>query len=641
MGSPRVFLAWSGQVDGAAALNKALDIVKTSLLARDYEVYDWNEQPHNRNINHEVEERLRDTDMLILEGSTERPNPAFEMGFARYPDLPIIVLKQEDSRELPADYGSPKYLLYPKDVGQEAKFVQLREELDLLLNRLERESFSGGHRALRRSLSGFVADLLNMSNHYSGDHPHLYLIHGLVNALTADLRSGGPSVIAADSDYYVQMFGALQERTDMRFRAIADLTDSTEAWWEMEHPEPLSNPGSERIFLVDWRLFFEREAELAALIDSFNEHLMTNPHYRIFLATDSDLDPHLRHPLGRDAVGRHLLLVQPGNAFGGYRSRPNRDGGRLFVMETDAYRYGNAEKYYASVQSRAIELKQGQDFLDIKRLWLETHQIGAWSRNWTHQTERRNRRYFARYDQHVRCWIPSYNQLISECAAMVAREILRVREHTNRSVKLLEIGYGTGSLTAQVGPWITRLSEPFANFGHLPPVEYYHAVDRADQMRMLARAELSKGNIGGEVTLLRQVAWKDVRADFTYDVIFGSLITHFMIERTPAGSAERFFAECAVRLSPHGSLVFADSFGLGPEGDTDEVRQEWRSWMVEEGLPEVHADSFLDGNRDMLEAHSVHELVEVAKRHGFELSEWRLPTASQIFAVVSFRRVAE
>lgn len=637
MDAPRVFLAWSGQLTNGAALGKALDIVKNVLTARGYEFYNWNEQPHNRNINKEVEEKLRGSDMLILESTTDRPNPAFEMGFARYPDLPIIVLRQEDASELPADFGAPRYLMYPKDVGQEVRFTQFREELEGLLDRLESETFSPGQRALRRALGGFVSNVLDASGHYAEDHPHLYLMHGWIDALAGEFRAGGPSMLLSDADYYVHMFGALHGRTDMRFRAIADLTDNTEPFWELEHPEPLSTAGSERIFLIDWRLFFEREAELAGYLDTWRDHLLTNPDYAIYVAADTDLDRHLRHPLGRDAVGRHLLLVEPGRAFGGYRFRTNRDAGRLFHMETDAYRYGHAEKYYRAVQGRSVKLEVGHDFVDLKRAWLTKHQIGNWSPEWTHQTERRSSRYFARYDQHVRCWIPSYNALITECAAMVAREVLRVREQSNRPVKLLEIGYGTGSLTAQVSPWITQLSEPFVTFGHLPPVEYYHAVDRADQMRAIASDGLRRSGTGGDVKLLRQVAWAEVRGDVQYDVIFGSLITHFMIERARPGSAAEFFAECAQRIEPGGSLIFADSFGPGAGGDVVATRKAWRSWMVEEGLSEEYADGFLDGNLDMLEAPSIAELIEAAAKHDFHLAESRSPTGASLFAVVAFR----
>lgn len=637
MDAPMVFLAWSGQVEASAALDKALRIVKERLAARNYEIYNWAEMPHNRNINQEIEDKLRRADLLILEGSTDRPNPAFEMGFASYPALPTIVLKQEGSRELPADYGAPRYLAYPVDVGLEDGFKQFGTEFDALLERLERDTLSPGHRALRRSLGALVSNVLDTLNHYPDDHPHLYLLQGWTNALAADTRAGGASVLIADADYYVNMFSALQERSQLRFRAIADLTDNTELFWQPEHSEPLSAPGSERIFLIDWRLFFEESTLLAAYVEAWQDHLRANPDYSIYVVADIDLDSHLRHPLGHDAVGRHLLLVEPGTTFGGYRSRTNRDAGRVFCMEADTYRYNQAEKYYRSVRSKAVKLELDQEFLDLKRSWLTKRKIGYWGAEWTHQTERRSTRYFAQYDQHIRCWVPAYSKLITECAAMVAREILRVRTLTNRPVRMLEIGYGTGSLTAQVGPWISHLSEPFVKYGHLPPVVAYHAVDRADQMRQIADLKLHQAP-GIDVTLLRQRAWDEVSTDLEYDVIFGSLIVHFMLDKANGNTATEFFAECTRRLAPHGSLVFADSFGSDDSSTPESIRAQWRNQMVLEGLSEEYADGFLDGNQDMLHAPSVAELELAAREHGFELAEARSPiTELDLFKVVAFR----
>ena len=640
MERPRVFLAWSGHLEGKAALTKALDIVGQRLAERGFDVYNWNEQPHNRNINKEIEEQLRGSDLVILEGTTDRPNPAFEVGFSRYPDLPIIVLKQEGSEDLPADFGAPRYLEYPRDVGQESRFATFADELVALLDRLERETFSPGHRRVRRSLSELVTSILTSANHYTADHPHLYMIGGWLDALGDTLRSGGPTMLTADSDQYLRMFAALQDLEGLTFRALADLTDNTEAFWEFEHPEPLITRGSERIFIVNWRVFFERDHELAANLDSWREQLAANPEYSIYVVTDSDLDPSALHPVGRDVVGKHLLLIQPGRAFGGYRFKANRDVGRWFQMETDAYRFGHAERYYESVKARAVRIEPGFDIHDVKRAWLRRHRIGEWSPDWTRKTERRAKSYFSRYDQHIRCWIPGYSAFIDESAAMVAREIVRVREQVNRPVRLLEIGYGTGSLTARVEPWITQQGEPFLRFGHLPPVEYYHAIDRADQMRVRAAGRLNVGSSRHEVKLLRQIAWDEVRSDVAYDIIFGSLSAHFLIGEAETGRAlDDFFENCALRLSESGTLIFADSFPQTSPQSRDRMRVQWRDWMIDEGLSVEAADAFLDGNADMLQAPSVSELADAARRHGFQLNEVRFPTPLQIFSVTSFHRL--
>jgi len=613
MEATRVFLAWTKDVPANEALLKALDIVKRQLLERGYAVYDWNEQHHIRNIGSEIEDQLRKSDLVILEGSTGRPNPAFEVGFARCLDLPIIILKQEASDDLPVDFGAPKYLSYPSDADKEPQFRRFEHDLDQLLGTLADGALSVGHRELRRASRELAGSVQQLIDYYADDHPHLYLTDGWVSTLASDIRSGGPSAISADAEYYIYMFKALQKHEQFTIRAIADLTDNTESFWTSGHPEPLSAPVGERIFLIDWRMFFEGAQELARYIDYWRSQLHRYQDYRIYVATKDNMRLPVRHPFGSEAVGLHLLLIEPGDTFGGYQNRRDYQSRRQFCMEQDPRRYQNAKAFYDATLESAIPLEPGHDVISLKRAWLAKHHIGYWDSDWTQETELRPADYFDWYDQHIRCWIPSYNKLVAECAATVAREIMRIRQIGGRPVNLLEIGYGTGALNALVVPWIDYLTRPFEELGDLPPVDYYHAIDRAEQMRMTARDRLGAG-----ATWLRQVAWREVRTDIHYDIIFGSLVLHFMIDNTVGDSSpDTFFEECAKRLQDGGSLVFADSFGAESKAGNEAAVQRWRDWMIGNGLSQEYADSFLKGNPDMAEALSVEKLKAAAGRNGF------------------------
>ena len=304
-------------------------------------------------------------------------------------------------------------------------------------------------------------------------------------------------------------------------------------------------------------------------------------------------------------------------------------------MEKDPNRYARAEAYYEAVKAKAVRLEATHDVVDLKRAWLTSKRIGEWDVAWTQQTERRPLRYFSRYDQHIRCWIPHYEEFIRECAAIVAREILRVHEVSNRRVRLLELGYGTGSLTAKVAQWCSELGRPFQEYGKFAPVNYYDAVDRADQMFKISDETLKRLDGLRRVELHKQTAWREVKVGDPYDVIFGSLITHFMIDRASTDNGpDAFFAACASRLQPHGTLVFADSFAPPSEAEAKAAADQWRNWMVSNGLPEQYADDFLAGNQDMLEACPIEELEPIAERHGFELAEVRDTQVTQFKTVV-------
>jgi SAM-dependent methyltransferase len=217
---------------------------------------------------------------------------------------------------------------------------------------------------------------------------------------------------------------------------------------------------------------------------------------------------------------------------------------------------------------------------------------------------------------------------------------MRIRQVGGKPVNLLEIGYGTGSLTAQIVPWINYLTRPFDELGDLPPVDYYHAIDRAEQMRMSARQNLGAGATSW-LRMLKKIAWREVRTDIDYDIIVGSLVMHFLIDRTVGDlSADTFFAECAKRLRDGGSLVFADSFGANSTTDRESAAQRWRDWMVRNGLSQEYADSFLKGNRDMVDAFSTEELKAAADRHGFVWGGERSVSSVREFKIIVLRKDA-
>ncbi|MEU9016270.1 methyltransferase domain-containing protein [Actinomadura sp. NPDC048394] len=642
MDRTRVFLAWSQQVSEESALNKALDMVRKQLGEREYVVYDWSQQQHIRNIGAEIENQLHQCDLVILEGSSGRPNLAFEVGFARRADIPVIILKQEGTDALPEDFGAPKYLQYPKDASWEANFKRFEADLRRLLDTLESGVLSPGHRDLRRARAEFHHCVQQILDTYPGDHAHLHLMDGLLKAMAGGIREGGQSIITAHPDYYVRMFNALQKRAGVRVKAIADLTDDIEPFWRSSKPD-LTTPVGERVFLVDWRLFFEREAELSRYIDTWRKELLRHKDYKIFVATKDDIDPRARHPFSTETVGLNLLLIEDDATFGGYRR--SRDSGEqeVFIVEHDEHRCENARVFYNAVVEGAVRFESADDFVTLKRKWLGKHRIGQWDLAWNQQTERRPPAYFDRYDQHVRCWIPLYNELISECAAAVAREILHIRQGTGKPVDLLEIGHGTGSLTALILPWIKHLSEPSEALGDLPPVGHYYAVDRAEQMHNIAREYLGD-DVNARVHLLKQIAWQGVRDDLQHDVIFGSLVTHFMLDRDAGRvSADTFFKECLRRLRPGGSLVFSDSFGIDESSGMtpEDAARQWRDAMIAHGLTDDYANGFISGNPDMIGAFSCEELREVAAENGLVPVGERSIGAMPFFKVMAFRWPAQ
>ncbi|MEV0583384.1 hypothetical protein [Nonomuraea sp. NPDC050310] len=638
------FLAWSSEAEGFEAVSRAVQAVKDILRERQYGCYDWAEQPHSRNIGTEIQEQIRKSDILILEGSTIRPNLAFEVGFARALDLPVVVIKQEGTKELPEDFGAPRYLNYPSEAGNEAGFAKFELDFGRQLERLEEGSLSRGHRALRSRLTLLNRNIQDVLNGHDLDHPQLHLRSGWLQALASEVGKSGRQNLITDADYYSHCFAELREWNGGPIHAIADLTDDTETFWQsdLEHPEQMSAQVTERIFLVDWRLFFQEEGELSRYITMWAQQKasLAESDYEIYVAAVDDVMPGraLQHPFGDAAVGRHLLLLNP-DCIGGYRKRSEGGPGerRMLHIERDAHRFNAARRYYESIKNRAVRFELTHDFHSLKRDWLAKLQIGRWDPHWTVRTERRSPAYFDRYDQHIRCWIPSYDQMVQDCSALVASEIMRIFQELDKSVSILEIGYGTGSLTEAIMPWIRTLCEPFDRLGLDYPVDHYRAVDRAGQMRRLALTKLGSGTTH-VLRLMEKKAWEDIEENIQHNVIFGSLVTHFLLGMEPdEKKVDTFFAECVQRLAPGGSLVFADCFGPDTPEERELEVENWRLWMIDNGLSEEYVDAYLAGNQDMVNAVAVGELESAAARYGLRKVKEKVVGGTQMFRLLVFR----
>jgi len=214
--------------------------------------------------------------------------------------------------------------------------------------------------------------------------------------------------------------------------------------------------------------------------------------------------------------------------------------------------------------------------------------------------------------------------MVSDCAALAEGEIARAlqrRGESKEQLSILELGFGSGSLTSLVLEWVRNLNRPFEVLDDDPPVRRYEGWDRAPQMVSKVRP-LARGTAmsGCQVVLTRTTIWPaPTRRPRRYDVIFGSLIFHFMVDATAAVvTMGEFFGECVRRLRPGGSLVLADVF---PADDGDQRAAQlarWSDWMCgdEGGLEPSEVATFLEGNQDMVHAPSPERVIAAALAHG-------------------------
>lgn len=640
MEQPTAFLAWSREVADGDALAVALQTVRDQLRARHYRFYDWSRHHDIRSIGTKVQELIRRSDLVFLEASTNRANIAFEAGLATGLRIPQIVLKQVGSGQLPEDYGAPEYLDYPENVDDEVGFRQFKVNLETLLTELERTVLNPSQRAARRSRLRLDDRLAEFFAAYQTDHPFPYLLSGRMDAFTEELEEGGTARLVTDSDYYETSFDKLRLWEGGTVRAIADLTDDTEAFWMPEHPDTMSAHVSERIFLLDWKLFFDGEELLARHIEGWRRHKerYQGRKYDIYIATKDGSDR--GHPLSSPAIAQHLLVMEP-DSIGGYRRKPGTQR-RQLITERNERRYEHALDYYQAIRDRSVLFDPDHTSSDIKREWLAVNRLGRWGENWSGRTENREPEYFTNYDKHIRCWIPSYDKLLRDTAALIEQEILRIWGLARRPLNLLELGYGTGNLTTRLITWIRTFHEAFTDPGAEAPVGRYIGIDRAPRMMRTARTAFQDGSSQLQPRLTSGRAWQDVSESWKHDLIFGTLSMHFLLGTEPSQKKlDDFFTQCARRLNENGSVVVADVFRPDREERTAQTIERWRAWMVENGMSTASAEAYLLGNSDMVRSAVVEDLVEAGRRNGFAcpthkpISDPDLP-----FYVFCFRREA-
>jgi SAM-dependent methyltransferase len=611
------------------------------MIEQGFMTHGWDPRRGMRGVGDDLLHKMRAWD-LFIEAVGDQSELTFAAGYAVALALPVIVVKQQGAGEIPVSVGVRTVLRYPQDASDQKGFDEFEADLTEAVAALKASTLAPGHRALRSTgnqLNGVIQGLLER---YNEEHPRLHLMSGWTRQLSEEMDFGAHAPHrGTDPDYYLPMFSALQGWQGGGVQAIADLTEDIETFWRPEHPEMMSARVTERIFLIDWRLFFNEGSELTQYIERWRQHVESHRDrdYQIYIGVKDDRDS-IRHPFGAHSVGQHLLLIEP-DIVGGY-ILDDRGNIRLVIAEDRRERllYGMADQFYNGIKGRAVRFDPAYGFLELKRKWLEQTRVGQWDDAWTSATEERSSHYFDWYDQHIRCWIPFYDQILIDCAASVESEIVRiVRSVPDRQLELLELGYGTGNLTELLAPWIETFNRPFEEPGENPPVRLYDGIDRAGRMRETAVARVRTDPKYLRLRLHNRTAWDDMSDDDVYDILFGSLVLHFLVGPNPTADAlDQFFEACRMHVRQGGGLVFADAFGPDDLSQLDKITRKWHDWMTRNGLTDESAVAFLRGNQDMVRAASVDQFIEAGQRHGFALAKRRKYVGP--FQIVVFRKTS-
>ncbi len=605
--------------------------VKDLLINNKFDVIDPMEIEDSDSINRKVERSLGQADAIIAECSTDSANVMFEVGYGRAHGCPLIVLVNNDAEinkklpletvsenRLPSDLGDIEFRKYSSDIlHDDQKKKQFLSEIYRVINNLRLKALAGGAIKVQKQNRSAFGVMRSFVHRFNDDHPLLRFLYGWYRQLVEEISTGGDSVLEMKPEYYPRCFEAFNDVKNRRLFAVADLSGGVEDFWS--NVESLCFGKSERIFLIDWKTFFN-EKHLYHLHDllrtqceSFSD--LDGVAYEVRLG-DSRVVNYFDniHPYGKDGAGKNLLLIEP-DLVGGYFKK---SGQKMVKVESNQSLYETTKRNYEELRKDTIKFELDWTKDDLRKEWLVNQRVGKWREEWGPVIER-TPDYFNNYDINIRCWIPHYDQFIQQCVAVVQVEITRLLRQSSTPLKLLEIGYGTGALTIPLHNWIVNLNQPFNKIGDDAPVERYIGVDSSEEMNSLLKKQSGKivEDKGLIFDFLVGSFWdsmpKKAKANRPYDIIFSSLVFHDLFEEH---EVKRVLSECSEYLKPGGSLIIADSFVSMGEKKQLEI-DAWKRRMRRIGLNKDEVERFFRCNQEMVDTPTHKQLEEYAAESSF------------------------
>lgn len=424
-------------------------------------------------------------------------------------------------------------------------------------------------------------------------------------------------------DYYA-LLRKLPPEVRLGIRAFADLSDPTERdLWLGPDPRPVDWTWvGERVFFTDWDTVHD-DRSMSHLVQRLvmqSKHLPGD--YKVRLGIIDAPRPSKEHPLGKDAVGWHLLLHEESSLVGGYK--PDQSNNQIRnVLISDPAVYNNAWAFYESLRKRTLPIGRGDDTGSVHRRINETYGLGTFEPAWKSQrTPDREDGYFVRYPRNIRRWEPGYDAMTLACARAIKQEVIR-RFNNNRPPSLiLEVGVGDGGLTQHVARWCDEMNKKLEQIEYGKPcVDEYIGIDMARQMLDRLPSEVTQSVCLSTVEGYFPDDYKRRLAGRKVDILCGSLVLHDIIGTLDDNlrTVHIFLSAARECLADDGVAIFADSLMSGdPELRRIQVEW-WKSEMIKRrGLTRRQANDFVDRNPEMVKTLNDQHLKLLAGDYGFK-----------------------
>ena len=462
--------------------------------------------------------------------------------------------------------------------------------------------------------------------------PFSEIFVGLLHSLVPDvIMPGKKDMISVPPQSYNHVLSALHKSGHSNIKAIANLRD--DKWVDLANEINVWEGISERIFYVKWEDMFDSQ-RLDRIITIINNSIdslrdVKNDTCLIYLVTDDTKNDIRISEENKEIFEKRNILFIESELVGWFsgeslKFKYVKDGDTLLNKVIQFYRQFKQKAVTINITSYITK-----DWL-VKE-WIRLHDFGVWNSDIV--------TYVKNYDINIRIWIPDYDKLINTCNETILNELTRLFTVRKESLKVLELGYGTGNLTIKVLAGIMSINSPRSTYcnGHKPIIELF-GQDKSVEMMNVLNNKLAFLDYENMLTVtMLNTTFAPEKSHITdmnkVDLIYSSFSFYALVSCEKEEGILQFFTALKLYFrDPNNiSIVFLCALLDDENKPMEGTLNYWKKYMHDNyGLSEKSITSVLNHlNKDILDLHHLNRIIAP-----LDLKATRTVTMNPQFSVI-------
>lgn len=546
----------------------------------------------------------------------------------------ILSLLSKEEEELQATINFEKQWKFIEDILKKVKNKRnIKDKIKIISNSIKTEA-------------------LNLVDDNNENSPFIEAFLGWYSSLEKEvIKPAALHSFVTSSRFYHYCLSALHNSGVNNLKAIADLSSTVENWENQQND--LWSGIDERIFYIEWETIVS-DTKLAPVIKIIRRSLekISNQKCKIYLITSKEIKSLTIPKLNKqEPLGYNFLFLNP-TLIGGYIMDSNNESLYLKATNKDEELVVQMQEFYSNTKNISFEVidenkdeNERQYVNYIRKEWINKNNYGKWDNLWTDNPCTYD--YVKNYDINIHLWTPNYDKLIIKCSDIIQDELIKLFRETHKSLKIFEIGYGTGGLTKAVLNGVFDINKPDnlykgGLYKHNIPIVKYIGTDNSSDMHDIFKNTL-KEDFKNDSKLEFDIRDDQFNLNFSIgekvDIVFGSFILHHILNNEQI-EIQNIFEYIAndILVSSKSSMIFLCTIFSEKETEKEIQLNYWKNHMKNMGLSEDLITGYLKGNQSMINAPTLDSLKTVAEKFNFEFIRKEIETNSP-FSIIILSRI--